>query len=193
VYGHGPYYAFHPRVAVGFGFYAGFPVPYPYGFYPGPYPYPYYGYYPAPAYRYAPYYGRPYYARPYPYAAPYHYHGPIVAPHGHISGPVSAPGPVDQRYAVSTARTSSPVQNPAPAAREPAGLSFSVTPAAAAVYVDNVYAGEAQSFSATAPPLNVAAGRHQVELRANGFQPARFQVDAVAGQVVPFQGTLRQQ
>jgi hypothetical protein len=195
-WGHGPYYAFHPRVSVSFGFYAGYPVPYPYGYYGAPYyPYPYYGYYPAPAYGYG-YYPAPYYARPYgpyPYRAPYarpYYRGPHPAPHGRISSSDYSPTPAAPAYG---ARTTAPANVQArPAPREIAGLSFNVTPPAAAVFVDNVYVGEAKTFSATQPPLNVSAGRHAVELRADGYQATSFQIDAVAGQVLPFQGTLRQ-
>jgi hypothetical protein len=40
-------------------------------------------------------------------------------------------------------------------------------------------------------PLGLPAGRHHVEIRASGYRTMSFDVDIVAGQVVPYQGTLQ--
>ena len=71
------------------------------------------------------------------------------------------------------------------------GVSFEITPGDAAVFVDGVYVGTAKDFSATAPPLLLAAGRHHFELRAQGYQSMAFDVDVTPGQVVPYQGTMQ--
>jgi hypothetical protein len=55
------------------------------------------------------------------------------------------------------------------------------------------YAGTAADFSPTLPPLTLAPGRHYIDVRAAGFEPIVFDADVRAGQVIPYQGTLRQE
>ena len=70
------------------------------------------------------------------------------------------------------------------------GLTFEVSPATAEVFVDGVYVGTVQDFSA-GRALTVVAGTHRVELHAPGYRPATFDVALTAGQVVPYQGELQ--
>ena len=70
------------------------------------------------------------------------------------------------------------------------GLSFEVTPNDAELFVDNVYVGTVGEFTSTTQPLGAAAGHHQVEIRAAGYQTISFDVDIIAGQVLPYQGSL---
>jgi hypothetical protein len=70
------------------------------------------------------------------------------------------------------------------------GLSFDVQPPDAAVYIDGQYAGLAGDFTPYEAPLTVVAGRHVVEITAPGYQPLTFDVSIVAGEVLPYQGTL---
>jgi hypothetical protein len=141
-----PYYAFRPRLNVGFGLWLGYPIGYPY-YYPYYYPYGPYGY-------------------PYPYAyppdAPYPA-DPAPAPSGNVSVTPSSTG----------------------------GLSFDITPATAEVFVDGQRQGTVADFSPTQPPLALAPGRHTVEIRATGYQSMAFDAAIVAGQVLPYQGTMR--
>lgn len=123
-------YVFRPRFLVGFGIYAGYPLPYPY------------------AYR-APVYGYPGYPAPPP-------------------PPVGAPGAIAY-----------------------GGLSFEISPAHAAVYVDGAYVGTVGQFYDPSQPLSLVAGVHRVEIQARGYQPLVFDVTIVAGQVIPYRGELR--
>ena len=127
-----PYYAFRPRLSLGFGLWLGYPVTYPYAVYGYPYPSTY----------------------PYPY------------PGGTVS---VAPG---------TNVTSG-------------GLSFEISPATATVYVDGDYVGVVSDFTPNMPPLGLTPGRHQIEVREPGFETMTFDADIVAGQVLPFQGTMQ--
>ena len=70
------------------------------------------------------------------------------------------------------------------------GLSFEITPNYAELFVDNVRVGTVGEFSSTTQPLGLAAGRHHVEIRAAGYQTISFDVDIIAGQVLPYQGSL---
>jgi hypothetical protein len=70
------------------------------------------------------------------------------------------------------------------------GLSFDIDPADAAVFIDGKYIGSADEFSSLQPPMTLAAGRHHVDLRAEGFLTVSFDITVVAGQVIPYQGTL---
>ena len=63
----------------------------------------------------------------------------------------------------------------------------------AAIFVDGVYVGTANDFSAMRPPLSLAAGRHHFELRAQGYQTMAFDVEVRADWVVPYQGVLQPQ
>ena len=72
------------------------------------------------------------------------------------------------------------------------GLSFDITPSDADLSVDGHDMGVVSQFTPTTQPLGLPAGRHHVELRAPGYPVRSFDVDIVAGQVIPYQGTLEQ-
>ena len=71
------------------------------------------------------------------------------------------------------------------------GLSFEITPTDAEVVVDGRVVGTVSQFTPTSQPLGLAAGRHRIELRANGYQTISFDTDIIAGQVIPYQGTMQ--
>jgi hypothetical protein len=61
--------------------------------------------------------------------------------------------------------------------REPYGyLRLLVQPAAAEVYVDGYYVGTAAEFNTSSSGRPLEPGPHRVEIRADGFQPALFDV-----------------
>jgi len=70
------------------------------------------------------------------------------------------------------------------------GLSFSFDPQDAAIFVDGTYVGAAYEFGADQMPLTLAVGRHHIDLRADGFRSASFDITIVGGQVIPYGGTL---
>jgi hypothetical protein len=69
-------------------------------------------------------------------------------------------------------------------------VSFEITPATAEVFVDGQYVGTVGQFTPTSQPLGLVAGRHHVEIRAQGYRTMGFDVDIIAGQVIPYQGAL---
>ena len=172
-----PYYAFRPRVSVGFGLYVGYPVAYPYYGYG-------YGYNP---YRYG--YSYPYQAyQPYPPYPPYGYPDSGF-PYPDYRPSASSPSP-------SSTRPAPPAQGsigvvPGSPQRGSGGISFDITPGNAQVYVEGQYVGLVSAFSPTEQPLTLAPGRHQVEIRLVGYQTMTFDAEVVPGQVIPYQGTLQ--
>ena len=82
-----------------------------------------------------------------------------------------------------------PVQVPRPTG----GLSFEITPSDAALYIDGRYMGLVDDFSPTMQPLSLAPGRHRIEIVEVGYEPMVFDVDVIAGQVIPFQGAMEPQ
>jgi hypothetical protein len=134
-----PYYVFQPRLSIGFGLWAGFPVTY-----------------------YDPYY------------YPYDYYPYATATPGYVAPP---PGSIN----VQPNQANQPNMG---------GLSFSITPDTAEVWVDGNYFGTVGQFTPESEPLGMPAGRHHVELREPGYQVGSFDVDIVAGQVIPYQGVL---
>jgi hypothetical protein len=166
-----PYYAFAPRFSVGFGIFIGYPVAYPYG-YVAPYPY-----------GVGPY--------PYPVVAPPVYVGPYGATsYGAPSYAAGTPPPTAIAAAPPAAAAPEPNSEPAAAQSDYGGVSFTITPATATVYLDGVLAGRVSQFSATQAPLTVIPGTHRVELRAPGYQSASFEVTVNTGEVTPFEGAL---
>ncbi len=178
-----PYYTFRPRFSVGLGLSVGYPVAFPY-----------YGVDP---YAYDPYYNPPAYVAPYSYAAPYlggpdpgysspGYSSPGYASPGYTTPNYAAPAP----YYGSSAPTA-----PGPLGVQPGaatgGLSFDISPASAEVFVDGRDMGPASNFAPTSEPLTLAPGRHHVELRAAGRETMTFDSDVIAGQVIPYQGTMQ--
>jgi hypothetical protein len=132
--------------------------------YPVAYPYGYsygYGYPYGSSYGYS--YGSPYYG----YSSPYNTYGYPVSEPG--SGYVSA----------------------APGSAAVGGVSLEIDPPEAAVFLDGVYVGTVGDFSPTEQPLTLAAGKHHVEFKAQGYVSMAFDVTVVAGQVTPFQGTMQ--
>ena len=148
------------------GVVAGYPV-YPYYPYPYPYPYPYvygqYGYPTAPEYYPPQTYETPQYDMPQTYGGNYG------------AGGVSA--------GLSTYFMELGNQNQA-------GFTFDVWPVTTEVFVDGVYVGIVQDFSA-GRALTVVPGTHRIDLQAAGFRTATFDVALTAGQIVPYQGELQ--
>jgi PEGA domain len=173
-----PYYSFRPRVSLGFGLWMGYPVPYPY--YATPYAY------------------APQYADPYAYGAPAPNYPPANYPSSNYPSQ-NYPSSNSQNYPSSSYPASNyPAQRPAPSvgvqggrAQSEGGISFEITPENAEVFVDGSYAGTAGEFGPAAQPLDVAPGRHRVEVRAPGYRTTTFDADVQPGQVIPFQGTLQ--
>jgi hypothetical protein len=166
-----PYYSFRPRLSLGLGFWAGYPVPYPYYGYPYPYPVDPYAYgYAAPSYGYP---AQSYPADQYP-----------DDPSDPDYGPSGQGYPPQQQSAPSVG-----VQQGNQAT--PGGVSFEITPDSAAVFVDGTYVGTAADFSPTSQPLGLVTGRHHIEIRANGYRTMTLDSDVTSGQVIPYKGTLQ--
>jgi PEGA domain len=169
-----PYYTFRPRLSLGFGLWAGYPLAYSYAYYD-----PFYN--------------------PYGYVDPYGYPATSYAPYPPASG-----------YPPSNYPPSNyPPSNYPPSAYPPdrqgqqgsigvqpggqantGGLSFEITPNTAQLFVDDALVGTVGQFTPTTQPLGLAAGRHRVDVRAPGYQTMSFDVDIIAGQVIPYQGVL---
>jgi hypothetical protein len=70
------------------------------------------------------------------------------------------------------------------------GVTFDIQPTNAAIYIDGKYIGTVAEFSPQQPPLSLTLGRHRVDLRLQGFETMSFDMDVVAGQVIPYQGAM---
>jgi len=183
-----PYYTFHPRFSLGFGLWVGFPIAYSYPYYYG-FPYAYAPY----AYPYA--YG-PYAYGPYPYSAygpspAYGYVAPNGAPvyPGASYPPAGAPQPGYYNANVAPGSQGSIAAQPGGAT---GSLSFEISPSSAEVYIDGQYSGLVSDFGPTTQPIALTPGRHHVEIRAQGYQTLSIDADVIAGQVIPYQGTMQQ-
>jgi hypothetical protein len=69
-------------------------------------------------------------------------------------------------------------------------MSFEITPGDAQVYVDGQYVGTVNQFTPTSQPLGLTAGRHHVQIGAPGYRTMEFDVNILAGDVLPYQGAL---
>jgi len=121
------------------------------------------------------------FAYPYPFYYPYYSYNyvypPLVdAPYGYTQYPTTTTTTTSSSNEVSQANTG--------------GLSFDVTPPTAELWVDGKFVGTVGQFTPTTQPLGLAAGRHQIELRAAGYQSLQFDVDIIAGEVIPYRGAL---
>jgi hypothetical protein len=175
-----PYYAFRPRLSLGFGLWAGYPIAYPSYYYPygyaAPYPAGPYAYgSPAPAYQYP--------TPQYPSANPSSAYPPSTDPSG-------AYGSARQGYPAPQSAPSIGVERSGQQAA-PGGVSFEITPDAAEVFVDGTYVGRAVTFGPTSEPLGLTPGRHHIEIRASGYRTMTFDAEVRPGQVLPYQGTLQ--
>jgi len=70
------------------------------------------------------------------------------------------------------------------------GITFDVQPVDADIWVDGDYIGRASDFSPYDAPLTLVAGRHHIEMQGRYTQPIAFDVTVIAGQVIPYQGSL---
>jgi hypothetical protein len=70
-------------------------------------------------------------------------------------------------------------------------IRLKVKPRDAKVYVDGVFMGEVDSFDGVFQKLNVGAGHHKVEVRAEGYETAEFDVLVTPEQTVTYQGELK--
>jgi hypothetical protein len=155
-----PYYAFRPHFNLGFGLWSGYPLTWAY-----PYYYPSYPYYP----------NYPYYPYPYSYAP---------------SGPGYSEAPPVDETPDSTADATVGTAGVLPDQSNLGGMSFEITPSDAQVFIDGNYVGTVGQFTPTTEPLGVPSGRHHLEIRDVGYKTMSFDVDIVAGQVIPYQGQM---
>ena len=103
--------------------------------------------------------------------------------------------PYDYAYSSPYPYSTAPVPAPGSVAVQPnlqnmGGVSFEISPSTAEIWVDGNYYGTVDQFTPSSQPLGLPAGHHHIELREPGFEVSSFDVDVVAGQVIPFQGQL---
>jgi len=70
-------------------------------------------------------------------------------------------------------------------------LRLKVKPGNAQVFVDGYFVGTVDSFDGVFQRLNVEAGSHKIELRADGFEPTLFDVMIVPGDTITYEGKMR--
>ena len=128
------------------------------------------------------------YANPYPYPSTYPAYPPPAYP-----PPAYPPATYPPTaYPPSTYPQSGypPQGSISPSQPNTGGMSFEIQPPNAQIYVDGRYVGTVGQFSPTSQPLGLTAGRHHIQITAPGYRTMEFDADIVAGEVLPFQGTL---
>jgi carboxypeptidase family protein len=139
---------------------------YPYYGYGYPYyGYPYYGY--RPGWSFSFYYGYPWYVGPAGFGVGFGYGYPGYPYYG---GYAAYPG-----YAATYG-----------------GVRIAVAQRNAEVYVDGYYAGIVNDFDGSFQQVNLEPGPHRIEVRAQGFAPASFDVQVTPGRTVTYRTALRE-
>jgi hypothetical protein len=70
------------------------------------------------------------------------------------------------------------------------GLRLKVTPDTTQVYVDGYFAGTVDQFNSWYQKLSLQPGPHKIELRAEGYQTAIFEVNIRGGETITYKGDL---
>ena len=70
-------------------------------------------------------------------------------------------------------------------------LRLRVDPKHAEVYVDGNFVGTVDEFDGLFQRLNIDAGPHKIELRADGYEPVEFEVLVTPGETVTYRGGMK--
>jgi hypothetical protein len=70
-------------------------------------------------------------------------------------------------------------------------LRLKVKPDHAQVFVDGYLVGTVDSFDGVFQRLDVEAGSHKIELRADGYQTTQFDVMVLPGKTITYEGTMQ--
>lgn len=70
------------------------------------------------------------------------------------------------------------------------GLRLKIKPRDAKVYVDGYYVGTVDEFDGIFQKLKIEAGGHRIEVRAEGYEVASFDVLITPGETVTYEGDL---
>ena len=138
-----------------------------------PYYYPYYR--PGISFGFGVYGGYGYY----PYGYPYYYGYPYAYPYGYAYPGYGYAYPPPAGYDVSAGAVAY------------GGLKIQGAPRDAQVFVDGYYAGIVDDFDGALQHLNLQAGPHKVEIRAQGRPPVQFDVDIQPGQTVTYHAEMK--
>jgi hypothetical protein len=75
--------------------------------------------------------------------------------------------------------------------RDIGGVRLKVKPEHGQVYVDGYYVGEVDSYDGVFQKLNLEAGAHRIEIRADGFTTEQFEVMVIPGETITYKGDLK--
>ena len=75
--------------------------------------------------------------------------------------------------------------------REQGAVRLKIKPRDAKVYVDGYFVGIVDSFDGVFQKLNVPAGPHKLEIKADGYETVTVDVLVVPGETVTYQGELK--
>lgn len=70
-------------------------------------------------------------------------------------------------------------------------LRLKIEPKQAEVYVDGYYVGTVDGFDGSFQKLELDAGNHRIELKANGYQSEQFEVLITPGETVTYKGDMK--
>ncbi len=70
-------------------------------------------------------------------------------------------------------------------------LRVNVTPGHAQVFVDGYFVGSVDDFDGVSQRLRLEEGTHQIEIRADGYEPLLFDVRIGIGETITYEGDLR--
>lgn len=70
-------------------------------------------------------------------------------------------------------------------------LRLKVKPGNAQVHIDGYYVGVIDDFDGMFQRLQIEAGSHRVEVRAEGFEPVQFDVMVTPGETITYKGELK--
>jgi hypothetical protein len=148
------------------------------------------------------YYGYPYYGYGYGYYGwpGYGYYGSMFGswyydPYSWWAGlgPLYGWGMYALSMSASSSLWSDYYAGASPAYIEPTtgSVKLKVKPKEAEVYVDDTYYGRVDSYNGAFQHLDLKAGTHRVEIRANGYETIQFQIRVLPGKTITYNGEMK--
>ena len=130
-----------------------------------------------PSYPYYPYYPWGFWGPGYGFGLGYLYYDPWFSSYGYGYGdPGYYAGGGSGGYSVSQSY------------RENGSLRLKINPKQAEIFVDGYYVGVVDSFDGAFQKLGLEGGSHKIELKAEGYEPAEFEVLITPGETVTYKG-----